>query len=136
VIRHHQPTRANQYRPMLETRHSTRRMRMDNRTTHLRKLRYVVAISACFSLPIAMLAACTETSRGLGEACLKGEDCTSGVCVSQLCAESPPLLQGTPVTPNDAAADATAPIDASDASQAADAPIDAPVVDASDAGGD
>ncbi|MEO7113090.1 MAG: hypothetical protein ABI183_21810 [Polyangiaceae bacterium] len=101
-----------------------------------RNLRYAIAISACFSLPTAMLAACTETSRGLGEACLKGEDCTSGVCVAQLCAASPPLLQGTPVTTNDAAVDATVPADASDASQATDAPIDAPVVDASDSDGD
>jgi hypothetical protein len=116
-------------------------MRMDDRmpirtSRRMRNLRYVIAISACFSLPIAMLAACTETSRGLGEACLKGEDCTSGVCVAQLCTGSPPLLQGTPATTNDAAVDATAPADASDASQVADAPIDAPVVDASDSDGD
>lgn len=83
-----------------------------------------------------MLAACTETQRGLGEACLKGEDCTSGVCVSQLCAESPPLLQGTPVTTADGGTDAVAPIDASDASTGTDAPIDTGVVDASDAGAD
>jgi hypothetical protein len=126
---------------MPETRHSTRQMRMDDRvstrtTKRLHKLRYVIAISACFSLPIAMLAACTETSRGLGEACLKGEDCSSGVCVAQLCAESPPLLQGTPVATADATADAIVPVDASDASQVTDAPVDAPIVDASDAGAD
>jgi hypothetical protein len=82
-----------------------------------------------------MLAACTETQRGLGEACLKGEDCTSGVCVAQLCAESPPLLQGTPATTLDGAAEATTTSDASDAG-VVDARPDAPVDDASDSGGD
>jgi hypothetical protein len=106
------------------------------RMANSRLSRRAVAVLAFFSLPIVMLAACTETQRGLGEACLKGEDCTSGVCVAQLCAESPPLLQGGPLSQTDGSTDATTTVDASDANAATDAPIDSPVVDASDSGGD
>lgn len=113
-------------------RRSTQQMHMAN--TNLKR---AFAILACFSLPIAMLAACTETERGLGEACLKGEDCTSGVCVGQVCSESPPLLSGNPPTTTDGAVEATTTPDASDASTITDAPAESsPVVDASDAGGD
>jgi predicted small secreted protein len=114
-------------------------MRMDDHKKNRRySLRRAIAILACFSLPIAMLAACTETARGLGEQCLKGEDCTSGVCVGQVCSESPPLLQGNPTTPADAASEAATTSDASDASSVTDAPAEsAPPVDASsDSGGD
>jgi predicted small secreted protein len=113
-------------------RRSTQQMHMGKS-----KSRKAIAVLACFSLPIAMLAACTETARGLGEACLKGEDCTSGVCVGQVCSESPPLLNGNPTTTSDAAPEATTTTDASDASAVTDAPADSsPVVDASDASGD
>ena len=103
-----------------------------------RKGRARCAILACFSLPIVMLVACTQTERGLGEECLKGEDCTSGVCVAQVCSEAPPLLQGTPTTPVDAAPEATVPTDASNDSATIipDATSDAPTTDATDAAGD
>jgi len=81
-----------------------------------------------------MVVACTETERGLGEACLKGEDCTSGICVAQHCAAAPPILQNTPTTPIDAGAEAAAPVDASDAGPIiTDATSDAPSFDAADA---
>jgi hypothetical protein len=96
-----------------------------------------VAILACFCLPIAMVVACTQTERGLGEACLKGEDCTSGVCVAQVCSEAPPLIQGPSTTPVDAASEASIPTDATtDANESIDATSDAPVDDAADAAGD
>jgi hypothetical protein len=84
-----------------------------------------------------MVVGCTETERGLGEACLKGQDCTSGVCVAQLCSEAPPLLQGTPVIPIDGSSEASVVTDASDAGAVSDATVDAPGDDdAGDSGGD
>ncbi|MEO8875744.1 MAG: hypothetical protein ABI461_09175 [Polyangiaceae bacterium] len=103
--------------------------------THSRRFHF--AILACFSLPILMVVACTETERSLGERCLKGEDCTSGVCVAQQCAAAPPILQNTPTTPNDAAPDVTtAPVDAAEAGPVIDSGSDAPSTDADDASGD
>jgi hypothetical protein len=34
------------------------------------------------------------TSRGLGEDCLKDQDCLSGICSQLKCAAAPPLIDG------------------------------------------
>ena len=87
-----------------------------------------------FVLPGLFALACTETRRGLGEECLKGEDCVSNLCVAQVCAAAPPLLQGTPtVTSDGSASDGNAENDASDAAELSDSQKD---VVTSDDGGD
>jgi hypothetical protein len=68
-------------------------------------------------LVLALVAACSVSRRNNGEACLKDEDCVSGICAGGVCVAQAPLL--------DAAVDAEAgppTIDASDA--ATDAPAD------------
>jgi len=55
---------------------------------------------------------CVQTQRGLGEDCLKDEDCLSGVCSQLHCAATPPLLQGVPPA---SSADAQSPMDAASA---------------------
>lgn len=54
---------------------------------------------AVFLLFPAVLGACTETRRTIGEDCLKADDCLSGVCSSQRCTAAPPLLDATMSTP-------------------------------------
>ncbi len=42
----------------------------------------------------AVAVSCAETRRGLGEECLKSDDCLSGICAGQRCVAAPPLLDG------------------------------------------
>ncbi len=39
-----------------------------------------------------LLCACMETRRAIGEACLKNDDCLSGICSQLVCVAPPPLL--------------------------------------------
>lgn len=99
----------------------------------------IVLVTGCFLLPGLFVLACTDTRRGLGEQCLKSEDCVSGLCVAQACASEPPLLTGTSTPPAEAGPDATVEADASgsDSGPVADATTDAPSDAAvSDAGAD
>jgi hypothetical protein len=48
------------------------------------------ALFAC-----ALLLACGETRRSIGEECLRDEDCLSGTCSAQECAAAPVLVTGT-----------------------------------------
>lgn len=41
---------------------------------------------------LAVLVACGETRRPIGDECLRDEDCLSGVCASRVCASAPPLV--------------------------------------------
>jgi hypothetical protein len=74
---------------------------------------------AVIVLPIAVGAAsgCVESQRALGEACLKDQDCLSGICSQLQCAATPPVLDATAPPP---VADTGAP----DTFVAADAPPD------------
>ena len=38
--------------------------------------------------------ACGETRRPIGEECLRGDDCLSGVCSARTCVAAPPLVTG------------------------------------------
>jgi hypothetical protein len=85
---------------------------------------------------IAAIVACAETRRGIGDACLKNDDCLSGVCSGLTCASQPPLLDGSPENVRDAATEA-APIDGgADASDGSDdaLPADAASGDADEGG--
>jgi hypothetical protein len=43
----------------------------------------------------AIIVACGEDRRGIGEDCLRDDDCLSGVCLAQRCAAPPPLTDGS-----------------------------------------
>lgn len=66
---------------------------------------------------VALVTGCAETRRPLGEACLKSEDCLSGICSQFACVAAPPLINDEP----DAEAGPPA---------ATDAAADSPAVDA------
>ncbi|HEX7663079.1 MAG TPA: hypothetical protein VF407_01140 [Polyangiaceae bacterium] len=98
------------------------------------KLAKIVLVTGTFLLPGLFVIACTDTRRGLGEQCLKGEDCQSNLCVSQQCASEPPFINGTGTPVNDASPDVIVVIDASDAGPITDSGSDSPTTtDASDA---
>jgi hypothetical protein len=50
---------------------------------------------------LAILAACGETRSPIGDECLRGEDCLSGVCSSRICVAAPPLVNGAGGPPPD-----------------------------------
>jgi hypothetical protein len=50
---------------------------------------------------LVALAACGETRSPIGDECLRGEDCLSGVCSSRTCVAAPPLVNGAGGPPPD-----------------------------------
>lgn len=67
-----------------------------------------------------LVLACGETRRPIGDECLRGDDCLSGVCSARSCVSAPPLKTGaTGPTPDEEpdipAADAGGVSPASDA---------------------
>jgi hypothetical protein len=55
------------------------------------------------------LAACADTTKTLGEECLKSEDCQSGLCQSEVCVAEPPFLTVPPANTSDSGAESAAP---------------------------
>jgi hypothetical protein len=41
-------------------------------------------------VPVGLLGGCVETRRANGEACLKDQDCLTGICSQLVCAAAPP----------------------------------------------
>lgn len=74
-----------------------------------RALAVVVAVLAVTGLA----AACAQTKRSLGDACLKSEDCLSGICSQLVCVGEPPLT--------DVESTADSGLSASDATSGSDA---------------
>jgi O-acetyl-ADP-ribose deacetylase (regulator of RNase III) len=72
------------------------------------------------ALVMALVAACGETRLPIGEECLRGADCLSGVCSSRTCVAAPALVTGVGGPPPDE----TARIPVADGGP--DAPVDAP----------
>ncbi len=66
---------------------------------------------------VGSLLACGETRRGVGEECLKNDDCLSGFCTARTCVGAPILLGGATSPP---------PSVGSDAGVAPDVGVDAP----------
>jgi hypothetical protein len=66
------------------------------------------------TLALLLVVRCTDVSRGLGEACIRDEDCLSGACASQICVAQPPTFDSGS-TPRTTDADTDATDDASDA---------------------
>jgi hypothetical protein len=82
------------------------------RATGAATRRAAIALAAA----IAILGACGETRRPIGEECLRDEDCLSSVCAARTCVSAPPLVTGggepvadeTPRIPDAGPADADA----------------------------
>ncbi len=96
-------------------------------------------LAASIGAGLVVALGCTETRRGLGDACLKGDDCLSGVCSGQVCVGAPPVASGAATAPvPDASGEDdvfVAPTDAGDAAESTDAAGDAKAIaDAGDAG--
>lgn len=72
------------------------------------------------ALVLVGVAACGETRSPIGDECLRGEDCLSGVCSARTCVAAPPLVNGTGAAPPEE----TVRIPVGDAG-AAEAPADA-----------
>gem|GEM_PF-2011162 len=49
----------------------------------------------------AILLACGETRRPIGDECLRSEDCLSGVCSSRTCVAAPTLVTGAGGAPDE-----------------------------------
>ncbi|MDB4946016.1 MAG: hypothetical protein JWP97_5550 [Labilithrix sp.] len=56
-------------------------------------------------LAVVIVAACGETRSPIGDECLRGDDCLSGVCSSRTCVAAPPLVSGATGTPPDESVD-------------------------------
>jgi len=69
----------------------------------------------------AALAACVDNTKVLGEACIKSEDCQSGLCESQVCVAAPPFLTVPSANTADSATEASAPDSSPDTSTTIDA---------------
>lgn len=50
-----------------------------------------VAALAAGLITLAVMGACGETRRPLGDECLRDDDCLSSVCSGRVCAAAPPL---------------------------------------------
>lgn len=57
-------------------------------------------VVVCVALT-AVLVACGETRNPIGEECLRGDDCLSGVCSSRTCVAAPGLVTGGGPPPGD-----------------------------------
>lgn len=56
----------------------------------------LAGVVSAVSLALVTVAAagCGETRRPIGDECLRGEDCLSGVCASRVCVSAPGLVSG------------------------------------------
>jgi len=54
-------------------------------------------------LVLLAAAACGETRSPIGDECIRGEDCLSGVCSSRACVAAPPLVNGSGPPPDETA---------------------------------
>lgn len=52
-------------------------------------------------LLVALATACGEVRRPIGDECLRGDDCLSGVCSARECVAAPALLGGTQPAPDE-----------------------------------
>jgi hypothetical protein len=100
-----------------------------------RVLAFVVAGIGALSLAYA----CAETRRSPGEACLKSEDCLSGICSQLVCASQGPLIDAMVQNDEAGQADTSPAGEGSTGEAAADtgsAPETGPDSSSSGSGGD
>ena len=91
-----------------------------------------LAATAAVALIALIGSACAELRRGVGDDCLKNDDCVTNVCASQKCATSPPVLPPS-VLGFDAGTDAPSDAGAPDAASPEDAPTGQDVLSTVDA---
>jgi len=60
-----------------------------------------VVLVVLVALDALVTVACGETRRPIGDECVRGEDCLSGVCASRVCVSAPGLVSGTGGPPPD-----------------------------------
>jgi hypothetical protein len=84
------------------------------------RARHILPIVTVVLTVGALVFACADTKRILGEECIKSEDCQSGICTAQQCTAAPPLLDR----------DASPAVDSSTGEAGGDAAKDAPANDA------
>ena len=63
-----------------------------------RALRGLRIGTAC-SFVMMGVAACGESRLPIGEECLRGDDCLSGICSERTCVSAPPLVTGLGASP-------------------------------------
>jgi hypothetical protein len=63
--------------------------------------RAVLACALVFFPVLASAIACGETRRPIGDECLRGDDCLSGVCADRTCVSAPSLVTGAQSQPPD-----------------------------------
>ena len=67
----------------------------------------IATLAAVVAAPSGLaLLDCGIEAQTLGAACVKGEDCLSGICSDQVCVAAPPLLDGEP-PPSDGSVEGT-----------------------------
>jgi hypothetical protein len=83
----------------------------DRRRVRARVLPTVALVALAIGSAVA---ACANTTKTLGEECIKSQDCQSGLCESQVCVAEPPFLTVPSANTADSAVEASAPDSAPD----------------------
>ena len=84
-------------------------------------MRPLPAIACVLAAAAAVVSACGESRRPIGEECLRNEDCLSNVCAARSCVSAPALVTGAsnppdeeePLIPGSDAAGGSSVVDAS-----------------------
>lgn len=93
-----------------------------------RTLAHGSALASLGALLAVSALRCADVNRGLGEACIRNEDCLSGLCAGQTCVAQPTLFDASTTIDSGTDASTDAPPDTRVAD--AIAPSDAPSADA------
>ncbi|MBX3217664.1 MAG: hypothetical protein KF850_36870 [Labilithrix sp.] len=64
-------------------------------------MRFLLAVASALAAPLALVCACGESRRPIGEECLRDEDCLSNVCAARACVSAPSLVTGANSPPPD-----------------------------------
>ncbi len=82
----------------------------DKRRARARVLAGVIRRAVLVVLAVGgVLVACADTTKVLGEECIKSQDCQSGLCESQVCVAAPAFLTIPPASSVVSGADTSAP---------------------------
>ncbi|MBX3259872.1 MAG: hypothetical protein KIS78_01360 [Labilithrix sp.] len=64
-------------------------------------MRLVFVFACALAAPLALVCACGESRRPIGEECLRDEDCLSNFCAARACVSAPSLVTGASGSPDD-----------------------------------
>ena len=68
-----------------------------------RRRPFVLVLVLVLGVLALLSLACGETRSPIGDECIRGEDCLSGVCSSRTCVAAPPLVNGSGPPPDETA---------------------------------